>query len=230
MNIKYVLHIFHHQSLISYLQESDRCGRNNQDSESIIFIYHNQYQLIENLDINSELNYDSFQYIDKFKFYQYINESVCRRRVINQYVDNLMFNECNNNYLKCDLCEHRFQELKRKKIDYHQLKNQEIIDLEELKQKIQEFQLICCHCLLNQQLDLMYNHQTNNCQLQNSEFNQNFAIFNKSIQSQLKFKTGFCCFQCLMPQNICRTQDKTVYDCSYQSSIPQILILLFMLN
>ena len=44
--------------------------------------------------------------LDKDKLYikRYLNESVCKRRVIEEFLDNNIIEQCSNNALSCNLC------------------------------------------------------------------------------------------------------------------------------
>jgi superfamily II DNA helicase RecQ len=83
-------------SFIGFLQSSSRSGRDNNTSQSVFF--YNSSELINK-------NTDS---VDKLLIRQYLSELVCRRRVIDLFLNNTITNQCNlQNQTICDLCENR---------------------------------------------------------------------------------------------------------------------------
>ena len=82
------IYIYKKENFLDFLPEVGRANRDrdNKDSYSYLFIKSNSYKLINENPPNFEINIESFYNIDKFYLSRYINEKICRRRIIKYYL------------------------------------------------------------------------------------------------------------------------------------------------
>jgi superfamily II DNA helicase RecQ len=92
--IRLVVYIDFVHSFIGFLQGSSRGGRDNKESTSMFFY-------LKGKELDKELDGSN---IDKRFIRRYLREQVCKRRVIEEFLDNNIVDKCPSNVSKCDLC------------------------------------------------------------------------------------------------------------------------------
>lgn len=106
-NIRYIIHLGELYSLIDYIQETGRGGRDGKPSKGVIFTNTSFYSLKNKELPTFNKTFQSFKEIDRYFLDLFINERICRRRIINRYLNTTPIEECSNTRNKCDLCEKR---------------------------------------------------------------------------------------------------------------------------
>jgi len=95
-SIRLVIYKDFSYSFIGFLQGSSRGGRDGIKSSSVFF--YNKQNLVGN----------SSDSLDKSLIFRYLSELVCRRRIINSYLNNDLVDQCLlDNQELCDLCLQR---------------------------------------------------------------------------------------------------------------------------
>ena len=95
--VRLVVYIDFVHSFIGFLQGSSRGGRDRKESTSMFFY-------LKGEELDRELDGSD---IDKRFIRRYLREQVCKRRVIEEYLDSNIVDQCSRNVSKCDLCSHR---------------------------------------------------------------------------------------------------------------------------
>ena len=95
--IRLVVYMDFAHSFIGFLQGSHRGGRDNKESTSMFFY-------LKGKELDKELDGSN---MDKRFMRRYLREQVCKRRVIEEYLDSNIVEQCSNNVSKCDLCSQR---------------------------------------------------------------------------------------------------------------------------
>ncbi len=204
-NIRLVVYIDHIYSFLGFLQGTSRAGRDNKEATGIFFYQPDSYT---NLDSNITLNIDQI-YIQRF-----ITESICKRRVIEEYLDNNLIEQCSNNMSKCCLC------LKRLNIQ-----NQTISTILESNKNNQNSRTsfirfctiledLCLPCLLLESLEASKEHKFFNCTKYYNVLHKEFS----SIKTKNSFifkllKEDSCCFRCFLPTLVCSALKKQGAKC-----------------
>jgi len=93
--IREVIHIFKQYKIIDYFQEGGRAARDNNKGVNTLFIKKELYAKSFVID-GTKNEFELFEKIDKNKLIKYINEPVCRRRVLENYFNNNTVNKCEN--------------------------------------------------------------------------------------------------------------------------------------
>ena len=189
--IRLVIYIDYIYSFIGFLQGSSRGGRDSKNSTSIFF--YTESSLENQLDKSQ----------DRLFISKYLREQVCRRRIIDLYLDNTITDQCSVGISKCDLC------LKRSTIT-----NSTITSLLDSNKEVQatknwyidiivNLQSNCLLCLLVKNSSLSKEHVTKNCTTVDigKPFRQFISRYRNSIKPRLIADT--CCFTCFLPTIIC---------------------------
>ena len=202
--IQYIIYIYKKQNFIDFLQEVGRAGRDNKDSYSYFFIKSDSYKLGDKNPPNFKNNIESFRDIDKFYLLQYINKKICRRRIINYYLQDKFQEECNIHQNKYDLCLERhniYTNKAKKQIEFEDSNKKEKIYFEK---KLNILDNRCAICFWTSEYLTSLDHKTEDCiNISNKNFNENIGRFTKKIERESLLKIGTACFNCLLPQNIC---------------------------
>ena len=204
-SIRLVVYINYIHSFIGYLQSSSRAGRDNRESTSIFFYLQDN---CANLDSSSALD------IDKSYIQRFILESVYKRQVIEQYLDNTLVEQCPSSVSKCCLCLERLN-----------VQNATISTILESNKGVQVsrnslitlctiLEELCLPCLLLESLEASWLHKFLGCPKYykplHTEFNS-IRTKNSFVASLLKEDS--CCFRCFLPSFVCSTLKKQGAKC-----------------
>jgi superfamily II DNA helicase RecQ len=176
-------------SLIDFVQASGRSGRDNLPSISLLITSKGEGNSREN---------DS---LECSKFRELIKEPICLRRVIDNYLDNSLVNECSYNQEKCSLCLEREKE--RVIVNSRLLNFNKMIEANKVK-FIDQLKLINLNCFYHSIINKeSSDHSTSDCPLYNNI--EILARKVKDIFSKLEIilEKDSCCFKCLFPTIIC---------------------------
>jgi len=210
-SIRLVVYIDYIHSFIGYLQGSSRAGRDNRESTSIFFYLQDN---CANLDSSSALD------IDKSYIQRFILESVCKRRVIEQYLDNTLVEQCPSSVSKCCLCLERLN-----------VQNATISTILESNKGVQvgrnslitlctTLEELCLPCLLLESLEASRLHKFLGCPKYykplHTEFNS-IRTKNSFVASLLKEDS--CCFRCFLPSFVCSALKKQGAKCCNSSIV-----------
>jgi hypothetical protein len=205
-------------SFLSFLQGSGRGGRDGNKSVSMFFHYKGEEEEREN---------DS---LDKSTLRKYLKEEVCKRRVINLFLDNSLVDKCSKEEELCCLCLSRqnihlstINTIKSSSINIER-------NREDFKAKFFKLSASCIYCslMLN---TLCFDHSSYHCPL-SKEINIEEEKISKYLKEQGSsyLKKDSCCFNCFLPTTICSTtkrESKGVSYCYNIIFIPRVLSLFF---
>jgi hypothetical protein len=181
-------------SFLSFLQGSSRGGRDGRKSTSLFFY---------NKREEEERASDS---LDKSTLRKYLREEVCKRRVINLFLDNSLIDKCLKEEEPCSCCLSR-QTIYSSTIST--IKSSSIYierNREAFKERIRELSSSCIYCYL---LSRPIGHISFNCSL-SRDINKLEWPINCDIRDKKKtlLKDDSCCFTCFLPTTICSTMKK----------------------
>ena len=198
-------------SFLGFLQGSSRGGRDNRLSTSMFFYDSTDNRLLNSSSILSDSNNllpsrSKILEDDRALVWNYLRESICRRRVINLYLNSELLDQCSNLDNKCDLCLSRTIII-NKQVSRILSTNKEVeIRRESIRNCISTAGLFCSYCLLS------------SICVPDGEFTMDFHTFlecpfNKRVVSR-NFKSWLdkkllilypdtCCFNCFLPTVIC---------------------------
>ena len=212
-SIRLVIYFDLIHSFIGLLQGSSRGGRDNRGSNSIFF-----YRKGEDKDQEEDSNN-----IDKVYIRRYLREQVCRRRVIDLHLDNIIMDKCSDNISKCDLCLQR-DSTYTNTISNLLDSNKEVQQERDLfKGVISQLSITCLPCLL---LETDSDHSFQECSLYYQDFSEElFDIRQRLRKAKLSLSKDSCCFACFLPTITCFA----LRDSSSRSCFDSNLILCFFI-
>ena len=232
--IRYSIHLGKPTSLINFSQESGRIGRDNKDSISVIIAIESKYgfdKAEDKIDDNN-IKFEDLKIIDKNRATNYVQEIICRRKILNKYFDNKLVDECTSNQLKCDLCLKRNSELDNKA--FNELKKLELkkTELYLFRNNIlDKLKSICLYCISKRKIEASLNHTSASCISKESPFFTEIKKIKDLIRRNRLLDLGSACFYCYLPQNICLSKVKELEEeCDYKDIVIETLYLLFFLN
>jgi superfamily II DNA helicase RecQ len=144
-SVRTVIHFQSAYSIIDFVQESGRAGRDNRLAKSIVFI-----------SSSSSLSTQRDSEEQKAFKLTYSAEKVCRRRVLNAELDDQHMTECQqDSQALCDLCQTR--EVERSTIRENVLTSQQTVEFERLNffEILDQFKNVCTFCFV-MSFDLEY--------------------------------------------------------------------------
>lgn len=198
-------------SFLGFLQGSSRGGRDNRPSTSIFFYNPNNARLSNSLNILSSSNSlppsrPKILEDDKALVFNYLSESVCRRRVINLYLNSEVIDECSNSDNKCDLCLSRANITNKQVSRILSITKEVEVKRECIRSFISIQGLYCVYCQLlrvyipNSEFTLDF-HSSKACPFNTFPISRNFKSWlNKKY---LILDDNTCCFKCFLPTVIC---------------------------
>ena len=167
--------------------------------------------MTKNIDLNVEVDFESFKKLNYNVLCDFIHEKTCRRRTISKYYNNKIISQCNvSAQVLCDLCEKRFDELNRRKDRQITSENVNYLQLENLKDKLISLQNLCILCFITQEFDDMWSHTLYICTKKDkTRMITQLDTLQKIIQNNHMLKIDSCCYTCLLPQLLCAKNDET---------------------
>ena len=202
-SIRTVVYVDYIHSFIGFLQGSSRGGRDTKPSTSILF--YTSFNLDNRLDDSK----------DKLYISKYLLEQVCRRRVIDLYLDNAFTDQCSASSAKCDLCSRRLA-ITAGTIASLLDSNKEAQSKRDWFAKIVvNLQSTCLLCLLVKDRPSAAEHTTKHCTVVDvgRPARQFFTSYQTSIRPRLAVDS--CCFTCFLPTVVCsflKTADNRCLD------------------
>ena len=196
-------------SFLGFLQGSSRAGRDNQPCTSMFFYNNKDYRLfnISSIITNNLLKEDKGLIIN------YLNESICRRRVISLYLDNKVVDQCSTIDNLCDLCASRTSIINKQVLRIQESnKKAEEECLKQRKQLLWIFSK-CTYCIflrgeiINKEVD----HSSSKCSLYLSLESLAKGIKSLIKEREVVLKEDSCCFNCLLPTIICKHLQESNY-------------------
>jgi hypothetical protein len=208
--IRFVIYVDFLYSFIGFLQGSSRGGRDKKESTSMFFYLKQDQreQDIEPLDI------------DKRTIQDYVQERVCKRRIISLFLDNIVVDKCLNNVSKCDLC------LNQGRIQKTTLSN--LLDSNKTIQKhrdsfkdlIVELNTCCIFCYFLQPTSISYTlHKAIDCVKYYSSLSKDVYNITQSKRNTIKsLSKDSCCFNCYLPTIACSSlKEENSKCCSFST-------------
>ena len=210
--IRVVIHYISSFSFIDFQQQTDRAERDQKHSISLTLI------------MNNELKYNDRDDDFKTLYKEYLNESICKRRIINRVFDNEISDTCITNQNSCDLYLARnlekiseIKSYKEKTMKNNIFEKDFINDLNFVEENC-----LICYLYLNAE----YSHYYSICPML-----KNFPL-QKSIDllrtSNLLSKDS-CCFNCFLSTSICKKLKdfESETDCVHEEIIPLLYCIIF---
>jgi len=203
--IREVIHIFKQYKIIDYFQEGGRAARDNNKGVNTLFIKKESYAKSFLID-GTENEFELFEKIDKNELIKYVNEPVCRRRILENYFNNNVINKCENDQELCDLCEKNSNILNEKfEIEQSSI-NSNTLQLIYFENKLIQLSNYCSYCLLIGNINNVRTHKLIDCTEKSADF-EKFLRLNEEFRYLLHknklLKRGSCCFSCFLPEKIC---------------------------
>ena len=230
LSIRYVFHIFEHESLITVDQQIDRANRDNKNATSVIFVKSNYLSNENQTIIERNLTKNDVFTIDSNFYRQFLLEKKCLRRVLDNYFNNKYIECCFSTQNQCYLYEKRNIELKNKFDRESRLKASYFQSKTIFLSRFDDCLITCLNCKNNQEFDKQYTHTISNCFDTNNKFFDHQRRSNRELLAQRKLlKIGTCCFHCLLSQRICSIT-KTNNKCKYENVVFDLLTLIVSIH
>lgn len=191
-SIRYVFHYHFYLSFLDFVQGSGRAGRDQKQSYSICimpqgfkFSTYSKNQLKPN-------DFDA-SYQDKKMMQAYLLEKCCYRSVLSFNLDDISQYTCDENDVKCQLCQIKYQLRSNPMVKFSQ--NEEIIIQirNQIEYQFLQFQFACLFCASQEHIAL-------NC-VKFPEMIKTTKIFQNYLRTSSELEHGSCCFWCLLPQH-----------------------------
>ena len=187
-------------SFLGFLQGSSRGGRDNNNSTSMFFYNSKDSRL-------SQSNFANLSLLeqDKYLVNNYLLETICRRRQISLYLDNILIEKCSYLDNLCDLCLLRNNtinnQISRIIESNKEVENNRVL----IRTQIKTLAFTCIYCrLLNNIKEVDSNdHESSNCSLYKSLDLKAKEIKEIIKSKQIILRDNSCCFNCLFPTVIC---------------------------
>ena len=208
-SIRLIIHYISSFSFIDFQQQTGRAGRDQKNSISLT------------LTMDNELRYSDRDNDFKTLYKEYLNESICRRRIINRVFDNEISDTCTTNQNPCDLCLARSLEKISEIESYKEKTIENSISEEGFINDLKLAEQYCLICYLSLKSDFK-SHCSIDCTI--------FSTFSlqKSIsllRTPKLLPKDSCCFNCFLPSSICKKLKD--YEDDSECAYPDIIILLF---
>ncbi|MCB0706363.1 MAG: DNA helicase RecQ [Saprospiraceae bacterium] len=99
-NVRWVIHYNLPKNLEGYYQEIGRSGRDGLKSDTLLFHSYRDYTVLQDILKQNEAKNTDVQLLKLEQMYNYATASVCRRRILLNYFNELSTENCGN----CDVC------------------------------------------------------------------------------------------------------------------------------
>ena len=211
-SIRVVIHYISSFSFIDFQQQTGRAGRDQKHSISLTLI------------MNNELKYNDRDDDFKTLYKEYLNESICKRRIINRVFDNEISDTCITNQNPCDLCLARNLEKINEIESYKEKTMENSISEKDFINDLNFVEENCLICYLY--LNAEYSHYYSICPML-----KNFPL-QKSIdllRTPNILPKDSCCFNCFLPTSICKKLKnfESEIDCVHEEIIPLLYCIIF---
>jgi len=216
-SIRLVIYIDAIHSFIGLLQGSSRGGRDNRESSSTFF-----YQKGEEEDKEEEASN-----LDKCYIRKYIREQVCRRRIIDLFLDNTITDQCSNSISKCDLCLKR-DTIQNSSISNLLSSNKDIQrERDVFKEIISRLSTFCIPCLLLRDDFFNNEHSFKDCSLYYELFSEEIQSIREKLRGNKRsLSKDSCCFRCFLPTITCfALKESNARQCFDDTLVPSFFIL-----
>ena len=204
-SIRLVVHFLSSFSLIDFIQESGRAGRDSTNAVALTFTTASQCKVYQS--DNEERRY----------FKEYLSESVCRRRVINRVLNNIITDECLTSQALCDLCSARQIQREYEIAQYKMFVQNNEQQKQQLVQFLNEAQCVCTFCYISLQSESssFTEHHFKQCSQKRMSYFVIEAL--QQIKSALVLREGSYYFHCYLPVSVCKQTKKSDSDrCTYK--------------
>jgi hypothetical protein len=198
-------------SFLGFLQGSSRGGRDNRPSTSIFFYNSGNSRLLNPSNLLSSSNTSLISHSrileeDIALVFNYLHESICRRRVINLYLNSELIDECSNIENKCDLCLSRANIINNQVSRILSITKEVEVKREDIRSFISNNGLFCVYCRLlsvyNPRSEFILEfHTLKECPFNTRVISRNFKSWLNKEYIVLIDNT--CCFKCFLPTVIC---------------------------
>ena len=208
-SIRVIIHYISSFSFIDFQQQTGRAGRDQKNSISLT------------LTMDNELRYNDRD--DEFKtlYKEYLNESICRRRIINRVFDNEISDTCTTNQNPCDLCLARALEKIREIESYKEKTIENSISEDGFINDLNFAEQYCLICYLSLNPDFK-SHSYIDCTIFST------LPLQKSIdllRTPKLVPKDSCCFNCFLPTSICKNLKD--YESDTECVYPKVILLVF---
>lgn len=215
-SIRLVVFVDFTYSFLSFLQGSGRGGRDCSKSTSMFFYTRGA----------EKLNKDDS--MDKAFMKTYLREQVCKRRIINSYLDNAVVDKCSTEEESCDLCLQRVQ-IFQSSISSIRSGNS-LIERNRISfiKSLERYGDCCLYCLFRlKESDI--SHSTSQCSLSRGYPEAVDQCLEKVSLVYGSFATDSCCFTCLLPTVICARMKREVRPGIVSCFNPKLMYYFFVL-
>jgi hypothetical protein len=198
--IRLVVYIDFAHSFIRFLQGSSKGRRDNKKS-TLMFFYLRGKELDKELDRSN---------IDKRFIRRYLREQVCKRKVIKEYLDSNIVEQCFSNVSKCDLCSLR-SSIQERTIGNILSFNQEVqAERDATREFFSKLELYCLPCVLLSKSDSLKDHEFAECPYYYKSLSKEVSKVREGrgyIQKSC-LKPDSCCYFCYLPTYLCSSLKK----------------------
>ena len=211
-SIRVVIHYISSFSFIDFQQQTDRAERDQKHSISLTLI------------MNNELKYNDRNDDFKTLYKEYLNESICKRRIINRVFDNEINDTCITNQNSYNLCLARNLE-KINEIESYKKKTMKNNIFE--KDFINDLNFVEKNCLICYlYLNAKYSHYYFICfMLKNFPLQKSINL----LRTSNILSKDSCCFNCFLSTSICKKLKNFEFeiDCVHEEIIPLLYCIIF---